>query len=164
MSFSSQNVHKKHACVVSNHVTAVSAEDPKAITIIHWNEGQGTLKKIKYDNGRILVDEPGYYYVYAKSCFRYSKLHDTEKMNISNVQLLQYIFHEKRTQSKITPIQLTKSGGTFKWNMKYNMFCAEQGRVVQLNKNDGLYVSVSNFWLLDPAADGTYFGAFKISD
>lgn len=142
-----------------------STKDPSAITIIHWNEGQGTLKKIKYHNGRILVDEPGYYYVYAKTCFRYAKDHDSEKVDVSNVQLLQYIYHEKRTQNKITPFQLTKSGGTLQWNIaKYNMFCAEQGRGVQLNKDDGLYVSVSNFWLLDPAADGTYFGVFKISD
>lgn len=163
-------VHKKDAsiyavqCVHSNHA-AVSAEDPSAITIIHWNEGQGTLKKIKYHDGRILVEEPGYYYVYAKTCFRYAKDHDSEKVNVSNVQLLQYIFHEKHTQNIISPIQLTKSGGTLQWNIAtYNMFCAEQGRAVQLNKGDGLYVSVSNFWLLDPAADGTYFGVFKISD
>ncbi|XP_056610981.1 tumor necrosis factor ligand superfamily member 11 isoform X1 [Triplophysa dalaica] len=141
-------------------------EDPIANTIIHWNEGQGTLKKIKYHDGRILVDEPGYYYVYAKTCFRYAKEHDTEKVDLSNIQLLQYIYHEKHTQNIISPIMLGKSGGTHRqWNIaKYNMFCAVQGRGVQLNKGDGLYVSVSYFWLLDPAADGTYFGAFKISD
>ncbi|KAA0715950.1 Tumor necrosis factor ligand superfamily member 11 [Triplophysa tibetana] len=143
-----------------------STKDPIANTIIHWNEGQGTLKKIKYHDGRILVDEPGYYYVYAKTCFRYAKEHETEKVDLSNIQLLQYIYHEKHTQNIISPIMLGKSGGTHRqWNIaKYNMFCAVQGRGVQLNKGDGLYVSVSYFWLLDPAADGTYFGAFKISD
>ncbi|XP_051564525.1 tumor necrosis factor ligand superfamily member 11-like [Myxocyprinus asiaticus] len=141
-----------------------SSKDPSPVTI-HWAENQGTLKKITYRNGRILVDEPGYYYVYAKTCFRYSEVHDLDKEDVSNVQLVQYIYHEKHTQSTIRPIPLTKSGGTLQWNTtSYNMYCVEQGRGIQLNKGDGLFVNVSNSWLLDREAEGTYFGTFKISE
>ncbi|XP_059417525.1 tumor necrosis factor ligand superfamily member 11 isoform X2 [Carassius carassius] len=123
------------------------------------------LKKMKYHDGRILVDEAGYYYVYAKTCFRYAEEHDSGKEDVSNVQLFQYIYHEKHTQSVITPVLLTKSGGTLQWNIAaYNMYCVEQGRGIQLNKGDGIFVRVSNAWLLDPAAEGTYFGTFKISN
>lgn len=134
--------------------------------MIHWDDFHGSnLKKMKYRDGRILVDEPGYYYVYAKTCFRYAEEHDTDKEDVSNLQLFQYIYHEKHTQSVIKPAILTKSGGTLQWNIaKYNMYCVEQGRGVQLTKADGIFVNVSNAWLLDPAAEGTYFGTFKISD
>ncbi|XP_073702143.1 tumor necrosis factor ligand superfamily member 11 [Garra rufa] len=143
-----------------------SAKDRNDLTIILWDDFQGpNLKKMKYHDGRLLVDETGYYYVYAKTCFRYAKEHDSSREDVSNVQLFQYIYHEKHTQSVITPISLTKSGGTLQWNISdYNMYCVEQGRGILLSKGDGLFVRVSNAWLLDPAAEGTYFGAFKISD
>lgn len=133
--------------------------------MITWDDFQGLNVKMRYHEGRILVDEAGYYYVYAKTCFRYAEEHDSSNEDVSNVQLFQYIYHEKHTQSVITPILLTKSGGTLQWNIaKYNMYCVEQGRGIQLSNGDGIYVNVSNAWLLDPAADGTYFGTFKISN
>ncbi|XP_016121278.1 tumor necrosis factor ligand superfamily member 10-like, partial [Sinocyclocheilus grahami] len=145
--------------------TNFSAKNRNALTMITWDDFQGLNVKMRYHDGRIQVDEAGYYYVYAKTCFRYAEEHDSSKEDVSNVQLLQYIYHEKHTQSVITPILLTKSGGTLQWNIaKYNMYCVEQGRGIQLNNNDGIFVNVSNAWLLDPAADGTYFGTFKISN
>uniref|UniRef100_A0A672L927 Tumor necrosis factor ligand superfamily member 11-like n=1 Tax=Sinocyclocheilus grahami TaxID=75366 RepID=A0A672L927_SINGR len=146
--------------------TKFAAKDQNELTIITWDDFQGlNLKKMKYRDERILVDEAGYYYVYAKTCFRYAEEHDSGKEDVSNVQLFQYIYHEKHTQSVITPIVLTKSGGTLQWNIApFNMYCVEQGRGIQLNKGDGIFVRVSNAWLLDPAAEGTYFGTFKISD
>uniref|UniRef100_A0A8C2IEH8 TNF superfamily member 11 n=1 Tax=Cyprinus carpio TaxID=7962 RepID=A0A8C2IEH8_CYPCA len=146
--------------------TNYAAKDRNELTIITWDDFQGwNLKKMKYHDGRILVDEAGYYYVYAKTCFRYAEEHDSGKVDVSNVQLIQYIYHEKHTQSVITPILLTKSGGTLQWNIApFNMYCVEQGRGIQLNKGDGILVRVSNAWLLDPAAEDTYFGTFKISD
>ncbi|KAI2660423.1 Tumor necrosis factor ligand superfamily member 11 [Labeo rohita] len=139
-------------------------KDRNDLTVILWDDFGG-LKKMKYHDGRLLVDETGYYYVYAKTCFRYAKEHESGEEDVSNVQLFQYICHEKHTQSVITPVHLTKSGGTLQWNISdYNMYCVEQGRGIQLSKGDGIFVSVSNAWLLDAAAEGTYFGAFKISD
>uniref|UniRef100_A0A8C1XYY8 TNF superfamily member 11 n=1 Tax=Cyprinus carpio TaxID=7962 RepID=A0A8C1XYY8_CYPCA len=145
--------------------TNFSVKNRDSLTMITWDDFQGLISGMRYHDGRILVDEAGYYYVYAKTCFRYAKVHDSSKQDVSNVQLIQYIYHEKSTQSVGTPISLTKSGGTLQWNIApYNMYCVEQGRGIQLNNGDGIYVSVSNAWLLDPAADGTYFGTFKISN
>ncbi|XP_043105658.1 tumor necrosis factor ligand superfamily member 11 [Puntigrus tetrazona] len=145
--------------------TNFSAKNRNDLTMITWDESQGLKYKTRHNAGRILVEEAGYYYVYAKTCFRYAEDHDSSKEDVSNLQLFQYIYHEKHTQSVITPILLTKSGGTLQWNIaKFNMYCVEQGRSIQLSNADGIYVNVSNAWLLDPAADGTYFGAFKISN
>ncbi|XP_030643147.1 tumor necrosis factor ligand superfamily member 11 [Chanos chanos] len=133
------------------------------VTMIHWDEGRGLLRKIKYHDGRILVDEEGYYYVYAKTCFRYAREH--EEQNESEVQLIQYICLKKHTQSTINPIVLTKSGGTQNWNnTTYNMYCVQQGRGILLSKGDGIFVKVSKSWLLDLEPEGSFFGAFKISN
>ncbi|KAG1945309.1 tumor necrosis factor ligand superfamily [Pimephales promelas] len=145
--------------------THFSPKDRNDLTMILWDDFHGDCLKIKYRDGRILVDEPGYYYVYAKTCFRYTEVHASDKVDVSNVQLFQYICHEKHTQSSSKPIVLAKSGSTLQWNIaEYNMYCVEQGRGVQLSKADGIFVNVSNAYLLDPAAEGTYFGTFKISD
>ncbi|TSL16022.1 Tumor necrosis factor ligand superfamily member 10 [Bagarius yarrelli] len=141
-----------------------ASTDSKALTTIHWNQYHGTLRKVKYHDGRFVMEEQGWYYVYAKTCFRYAPEHASKKQDVSNVQLFQYIFHESHTQNKLKPVMLSKSGGTFNWSdPDYNMYCAQQGRSVQLGRSDGLFVNVSNSWLLDPEPEGTYFGAFKMS-
>ncbi|XP_036395810.1 tumor necrosis factor ligand superfamily member 11 [Megalops cyprinoides] len=136
--------------------------------MIQWNEAQAHLEKIRYHDGRILVQEEGLYYVYAKTCFR---LYDVEPGSLSdylkdgNAQLFQYVYHEKYTQPTTTPKVLMKSGSTKRWKSEdYNMYCEQQGRLFRLKEGDGLYVSVSHLWMLDPEAEGSYFGAFKISN
>ncbi|XP_002663397.3 tumor necrosis factor ligand superfamily member 11 [Danio rerio] len=134
------------------------------LTQIAWDGMKAeNLKRMKYKDNRIIVDSPGYYYVYAKTCFRYHEIHSSEKVNISNIELGQYIYHEKHSRSE-PPTVLAKSSGTPEWNIKkYNKYCMEQGRGVRLEKDDRIYVKVSNAQLLDPAVEETYFGCFKIS-
>ncbi|XP_072541242.1 tumor necrosis factor ligand superfamily member 11 [Salminus brasiliensis] len=142
-----------------------SSTDPNIITTVYWDETRGTRNKVQYRDGRLLIQEQGWYYVYAKTCFRYARDHATKKQDVSNVQLIQYIYHEIHTQPKFKPALLSKSGGTLQWgNQSYNMYCAQQGRSAFLNKHDGIFVNVSNSWLLDPEPEGTYFGAFKMSN
>ncbi|CAB1347194.1 unnamed protein product, partial [Coregonus sp. 'balchen'] len=151
----------------------------KANTMIHWDEAQGHLKKMRYHDGRLLVDEPGLYSVYAKTCFRYYDLGpETEPggapehaiatpqaVDVSNAQLIQYISHEKHTSLPSKSVVLMKTGSTMHWNnSQYNMYCAQQGRGVMLQQGDGLFVNVSNAWMLDPEPEGTYFGAIKIGN
>ncbi|KAJ8349986.1 hypothetical protein SKAU_G00251160 [Synaphobranchus kaupii] len=137
--------------------------------MIQWNEAQGQLYKIRYHDGRILVQEGGLYYVYAKTCFR---LYDVELESESapefpqevNAQLIQYVYHEKHTQTT-RPMVLMKSGCTKRLKSPdYNMYCEQQGRLFRLREGDGLFVNVSNSWMLDPDAEGSYFGAFKTSN
>ncbi|KAL0963651.1 hypothetical protein UPYG_G00309110 [Umbra pygmaea] len=150
--------------------------------MIHWDDMQGHLRKILYRDGRLLVVESGLYYVYAKTCFRYYELGpETEPgespgqsraapqtVDINNVQLIQYISHEKHTSLPSKSVLLMKTGSTMRWNISqyniYNMYCAQQGRVVMLQHGDGLFVNVSNAWMLDPEPEGTYFGAIKIGN
>ncbi|TRY85981.1 hypothetical protein DNTS_021866 [Danionella cerebrum] len=141
-------------------------EDRNNLTRIPWEDARGeNLKKMTYRNERLLVEQPGYYYVYAKTCFRYIEEHESAKEDVSELQLFQYIYHEKHTQSVIEPLVLAQSVETFQWHiMKVNMHCMEQARGVRLGKNDSIFVSVSNAWLLDQDEYKTYFGSFKISD
>ncbi|XP_056320860.1 tumor necrosis factor ligand superfamily member 11 [Danio aesculapii] len=140
-------------------------KDQNGLTQIAWDDTQvQNLKRMKYSENRIIVDDPGYYYVYAKTCFRYHEIHNLEREDISKIELGQYIYHENNSRPE-PPTLLAKSSGTPKWNTeKYNKYCMEQGRGVRLEKDDRIYVKVSNARLLDPAVEETYFGSFKISD
>ncbi|XP_027020525.1 tumor necrosis factor ligand superfamily member 10 isoform X2 [Tachysurus fulvidraco] len=141
-----------------------ASTDSKVVTTIQWNQNHGTLIKVNYHDGRFVMKEQGLYYAYCKTCFRYAPDHASKKQDVSNVQLIQYIFHESHTQSNLKPVLLSKSGGTFNWSdPKYNMYCVQQGRSVRLGESDGLFVNVSNSWLLDPEPEGTYFGVFKMN-
>lgn len=123
-----------------------------------------------YQKGKLLVMEPGFYYVYAKTCFRYynyvgvsSSQTGTPQVDVSNTQLIQYIYYESIKNSKA--MMLMKTGSTMRWNnTTYNMYCAQQGRGIRLEDGDTLYVNVSNAWMLDPEGEGTYFGAIKLGN
>ncbi|XP_028292659.1 tumor necrosis factor ligand superfamily member 11 [Gouania willdenowi] len=140
--------------------------EPKAITI-DWDEVQGHRHRMGYQKGKLLVMESGFYYVYAKTCFRYYR-HGPEDpappVDVSNTQLIQYVYHENIRQNSKAAL-LMKTGSTMRWNdTSYNMYCAQQGRGVRLAEGDALFVNVSNAWMLDPEGEGTYFGAIKLGN
>lgn len=126
---------------------------------------------MNYQKGKLLVVESGFYYVYAKTCFRYYKYLPEDSIqvavptvDVSNTQLIQYIFHESIKQNS-KAVVLMKTGSTMRWNnTSYNMYCAQQGRGVRLEVGDALFVNVSNAWMLDPEGEGTYFGAIKLGN
>lgn len=124
-----------------------------------------------YQKGKLLVMESGFYYVYAKTCFRHYKYEQEDRsqagvqaVDVSNTQLIQYVYHESIKQNS-KAVVLMKTGSTMRWNnTSYNMYCAQQGRGVRLEEGDALFVNVSNAWLLDPEGEGTYFGAIKLGN
>lgn len=144
-------------------------------TLIHWNVEQGFLSQFGYQDGRILVRKPGLYYVYAKTCFRYydeleprlrgSPSDHRLAATSSPVQLIQYIFHERPSGgATLRPTVVMKSGSTQHWRVGgYHMYCQQQGGAIALRTGDGLFVRVSNAWMLDPEAEGSYFGMFRIT-
>lgn len=144
--------------------------EPKAITI-DWDEVHGYRHRMGYQKGKLLVMESGFYYIYAKTCFRYYKYGPEESspagvppVDVSNTQLIQYVYHESIKQNSKSVV-LMKTGSTMRWNnTSYNMYCAQQGRGVRLEEGDALYVNVSNAWMLDPEGEGTYFGAIKLGN
>ncbi|XP_029386883.1 tumor necrosis factor ligand superfamily member 11 isoform X2 [Echeneis naucrates] len=142
---------------------------PQAITI-DWEEKHGYHHRMGYQKGKLMVLESGFYYVYAKTCFRYYRIPEDSSqpeipsVDISNTQLIQYVFHESiKWNSKA--VILMKTGSTMRWNdTSYNMYCAQQGRGVRLDEGDALFVNVSNAWMLDLEGEGTYFGAIKLGN
>lgn len=144
--------------------------EPKAITI-DWDEVHGYRHKMGYQKGKLQVEEAGFYYVYAKTCFRYYKPVSEDggqagpaAGDVSNAQLIQYVYHESIKQNSKAMV-LMKTGSTMRWNnTSYNMYCAQQGRGVRLEEGDALFVNASNAWLLDPEGEGTYFGAIKLGN
>ncbi|KAM9804435.1 tumor necrosis factor ligand superfamily member 11 [Neosynchiropus ocellatus] len=153
---------------IRTHQELSKKGEPKAITI-DWDEEHGYRHRIGYMKGKMLVMESGFYYIYAKTCFRYYKYVPEESsqagtppVDVSNAQLIQYVYYESiKKNSKAT--LLMKTGSTMRWNnTSYNMYCAQQGRGVRLEEGDALYVNVSNAWMLDPEGEGTYFGAVKL--
>ncbi|XP_072301035.1 tumor necrosis factor ligand superfamily member 11 [Eucyclogobius newberryi] len=136
---------------------------PDTVTI-EWDNNQGDLHCMTYNKGKLFIEEPGYYYVYAKTCFRYYyDADEVSNVDFSNLQLIQYIYHDIRTQN--TRVRLMKTGSTGQWNNRsYNMYCAQQGRGVRLDQGDALSVNVSNAWLLDLDTEGTYFGVIKLAN
>lgn len=139
--------------------------------IIDWDEVHGYCNRMGYQKGKLLVLESGFYYVYAKTCFRYAIFRPENNSqvgaplpDVSNAQLIQYIYHESFKQNGKAS-QLTKTGSTVHWEKtNYNMHCAQQGRGMRLEDGDALYVEVSNAWMLDPDTLGTYFGAVKLGN
>ncbi|RXN29521.1 tumor necrosis factor ligand superfamily member 11-like protein [Labeo rohita] len=139
-------------------------------TLLHWNPDQGHLSHFGYRDGRILVQKPGLYYIYAKTCFRHYEGLETYAgsgpgSSDGGVQLIQYVHQQRFSQSATSssPV-LMKTGSTRVWRRgDYHMCCQQQGGVFSLRPGDALFVSVSNSWMLDPEAEGSYFGAFRIS-
>uniref|UniRef100_A0A7N8YF55 TNF superfamily member 11 n=1 Tax=Mastacembelus armatus TaxID=205130 RepID=A0A7N8YF55_9TELE len=137
---------------------------PRAITI-DWDEVHGYHNRMGYQKGKLLVMESGFYYVYAKTCFRYYKYTPEDSsqagtlpVDVSNSQLIQYVYHESIKQNSKAQM-LMKTGSTMRLNnTSYNMYCAQQGRGLRLEEGDTLFVNVSNAWMLDPEGEGTYFG------
>ncbi|XP_061579212.1 tumor necrosis factor ligand superfamily member 11 [Cololabis saira] len=155
---------------------------------IDWDKDHGDIRQMGYEKGKLMVMESGFYYVYAKTCFRYYAIEDSGQagippadvsnahrrdpglntrispVDVNNPQLIQYVYHESIKQNR-KAVVLMKTGTTMRLNgTSYNMYCAQQGRGVHLFKGDTLSVNVSNAWMLDKEPEGTYFGAIKLGN
>ena len=125
---------------------------------------------MSYQKGKLLVKELGFYYVYAKTCFRYYNTPEDSSppggppVDVRNTQLIQYVYRESIKQNS-KAFMLMKTGSTVRLNStSYNMYCAQQGRGVRLEEGDTLFVNVSNARMLDLDGAGTYFGAIKLGN
>ncbi|XP_062383814.1 tumor necrosis factor ligand superfamily member 11-like [Sardina pilchardus] len=181
--------HKSRTPVAHLPINPASASGQRDVhaTIVHWSADRGHLAQLQYRDGRILFRKPGQYYVYAQTCFRYynepevSAAPSSRPAASSNtghqhappappaapspVQLIQYVFLERPNRgSPLRSSLVMKAGSTQRWHSGYHMSCQHQGRVVALRPGDGLYVSVANAWMLDPEAEGSYFGAFRVAE
>lgn len=94
------------------------------------------LYKMKYDNGTLIIQEEGYYYVYSKVFFSIGSESFTHDINVKT---------ERYAGGFITLLQSRNISPRIKEStidrIQSNSFL---GGVFHLNKNDAIYVNTSN--------------------
>lgn len=156
----------------SHELCSCRSTEGNSAIVIEWDGRPENLRRMSYRNGKLRVEESGFYYVYANTCFRHYNLEpyssgprEDPPVDIGNpTQLFQYFYRESIRQNG-KEIVLMKTGSSMRWNnTSFNMYCAQQSRGVHLVEGDALFVNVSNAFLLDQEAEKTYFGAIKLGN
>ncbi|XP_070609728.1 tumor necrosis factor ligand superfamily member 10 [Erythrolamprus reginae] len=140
--------------------------------IISWQPSvyPSFLHNILLNNGELIIQQPGFYYIYAQTYFRFRRSEsadptaDSDLESIRNPnQLVQYI--SKFTDYYPEAILLMKSARTSCWSKKaeYGLYSIYQGGVYQLRRNDRIFVSISYAELVDMDKEASFFGAFLVS-
>uniref|UniRef100_A0A7M4DY92 Tumor necrosis factor ligand superfamily member 11 n=1 Tax=Crocodylus porosus TaxID=8502 RepID=A0A7M4DY92_CROPO len=132
------------------------------LTSWHHNKGQANLSNMTFIDGRLIVNQDGFYYVYANICFRH---HETSgNLTRKGLQLMVYItkanFKTKRADV------LMKGGSTKYWsgNSEFHFYSVNVGGFFKFKFGEVIGIQVSNPSLLDSSQEATYFGAFKVTE
>ncbi|KAL7990994.1 hypothetical protein Chor_014424 [Crotalus horridus] len=140
--------------------------------IISWQSSvyPSFLHNVLLNNGELIIQQPGFYYIYAQTYFRFRESEgvesnaDPDSDSIRNPkQMVQYI--SKFTDYYPEAILLMKSARTSCWseNVEYGLYSIYQGGVFQLRRNDKIFVSISYQELVDMDKEASFFGAFLVS-
>ncbi|ETE72950.1 Tumor necrosis factor ligand superfamily member 10 [Ophiophagus hannah] len=140
--------------------------------IISWQSSvyPSFLHNVLLNNGELIIQQPGFYYIYAQTYFRFRQSEgvgpsaDPDSESIRNPkQMVQYI--SKFTDYYPEAILLMKSARTSCWSKKaeYGLYSIYQGGVFQLRRNDRIFVSISYVELVDMDKEASFFGAFLVS-
>ncbi|XP_063162511.1 tumor necrosis factor ligand superfamily member 10 [Candoia aspera] len=140
--------------------------------IISWQSSMypSFLYNVMLNNGELIIQQAGLYYIYSQTYFRFRESEDAElnadpdSDSVRNAkQMVQYI--SKFTDYYPEAILLMKSARTSCWSKKagYGLYSIYQGGVFQLRRNDRIFVSVSYEDLVDMDREASFFGAFLIS-
>ncbi|XP_052590184.1 tumor necrosis factor ligand superfamily member 11 [Peromyscus californicus insignis] len=149
------------------HLTINAANIPSGshkVSLSSWYHDRGWAKisNMTLSNGKLRVNQDGFYYLYANICFRH---HETSgDLATEYLQLMVYIV---KTSIKIpSSHNLMKGGSTKYWsgNSEFHFYSINVGGFFKLRAGEEISVQVSNPSLLDPDQDATYFGAFKVQD
>lgn len=128
------------------------------------------LQNILLKNGELIIQQPGFYYIYAQTYFRFRESEGVEpnahpdSESVRNPkQMVQYI--SKFTDYYPEAILLMKSARTSCWSKEaeYGLYSIYQGGVFQLRRNDRIFVSISYEELVDMDKEASFFGAFLVS-
>ncbi|NXP85302.1 TNF10 factor, partial [Passerina amoena] len=126
--------------------------------ITHWGHGSlvSHVQNMTYRAGRLRVEQPGKYYVYAQIYFRYRGAGRD-----SGPQLVQCIQWQP---AHGPPVLLLKGVGTKCWapEADYGLHALYQGGLFELKAGDELFVSVSSLAIDSSDAAASYFGAFRL--
>lgn len=114
------------------------------------------VQNMTYRAGRLRVEQPGKYYVYAQIYFRYRGAGRD-----SGPQLVQCIQWQP---AHSPPVLLLKGVGTKCWapEADYGLHALYQGGLFELKAGDELFVSVSSLAIDSSDTAASYFGAFRL--
>nr|XP_039329239.1 tumor necrosis factor ligand superfamily member 11 isoform X2 [Saimiri boliviensis boliviensis] len=149
------------------HLTINATSIPsgsRKVSLSSWYHDRGWAKisNMTFNNGKLIVNQDGFYYLYANICFRH---HETSgDLATEYLQLMVYV---TKTSIKIPRSQTLMKGGSTKYwsgNSEYHFYSINVGGFFKLRSGEEISIEVSNPSLLDPDQDATYFGAFKVRD
>ncbi|NWI94060.1 TNF10 factor, partial [Pitta sordida] len=136
---------------------------------INWEssrKGHSFLHNLELRNGELVIPQTGFYYIYSQIYFRFRESENEDSDFVGKVwnpkQLVQYIY---KLTNYPEPILLLKSARTSCWSKKaeYGLYSTYQGGVFELQREDRIFVSVSNSDFVDMDKEASFFGAFMIS-
>ncbi|XP_078523589.1 tumor necrosis factor ligand superfamily member 10 [Lissotriton helveticus] len=125
--------------------------------------GQSFLNNVDLQNGELIIQKTGFYYIYSQTYFRYQEpepsAHSFGTKRVK--QMVQYIY---KVTSYPEPILLMKSAKTTCWSKtaEFGLHSIHQGGVFELKQRDRIFVSVSDRNLIDMDKEASFFGAFLI--
>ncbi|XP_059715565.1 tumor necrosis factor ligand superfamily member 10-like isoform X1 [Haemorhous mexicanus] len=126
--------------------------------ITHWGHGSllSHVQNMTYRAGRLRIEQPGKYYVYAQIYFRYRSAGRD-----SGPQLVQCIQWQPAYSP---PVLLLKGVGTKCWapEADFGLHALYQGGLFELKAGDELFVSVSSLAIDSSDTAASYFGAFRL--
>uniref|UniRef100_A0A8C0UGB9 Tumor necrosis factor ligand superfamily member 11 n=1 Tax=Cyanistes caeruleus TaxID=156563 RepID=A0A8C0UGB9_CYACU len=132
------------------------------LTSWHHDKGQAHLSNMTFSDGKLIVNQDGFYYLYANICFRH---HETSgNLTKRGLQLMVYVI---KTNFKIRRFDvLMKGGSTQYWSgsSEFHFYSVNVGGFFKLKSGEMISIQVSNPLLLDSSQEATYFGAFKVRD
>ncbi|XP_065600066.1 tumor necrosis factor ligand superfamily member 11 [Cyrtonyx montezumae] len=132
------------------------------LTSWHHDKGQANLSNMTFSDGKLIVNQDGFYYLYANICFRH---HETSgNLTKRGLQLMVYM---TKTNLKIRRSDVLMKGGSTKYwsgNSEFHFYSVNVGGFLKLKSGDMISIQVSNPLLLDSSQEATYFGAFKVRD
>ncbi|XP_010020092.1 PREDICTED: tumor necrosis factor ligand superfamily member 11 [Nestor notabilis] len=132
------------------------------LTSWHHDKGQANLSNMTFKDGKLTVNQDGFYYLYANICFRH---HETSgNLTKRGLQLMVYM---TKTNLKIRRSDVLMKGGSTKYwsgNSEFHFYSVNVGGFFKLKSGEMISIQVSNPLLLDSSQEATYFGAFKVRD
>uniref|UniRef100_A0A8C5X4C7 Tumor necrosis factor ligand superfamily member 11 n=1 Tax=Malurus cyaneus samueli TaxID=2593467 RepID=A0A8C5X4C7_9PASS len=132
------------------------------LTSWHHDKGQANLSNMTFSDGKLIVNQDGFYYLYANICFRH---HETSgNLTKRGLQLMVYVI---KTNLKMRRFDVLMKGGSTKYwsgNSEFHFYSVNVGGFFKLKSGEMISIQVSNPLLLDSSQEATYFGAFKVRD
>ncbi|XP_041050742.1 CD40 ligand-like [Carcharodon carcharias] len=111
---------------------------------------------INYTSGKLVITEPGFYYVYCQISFRLSS---NKSDNLTSAPFLQYVYLQRIKEQATLLMKASKTPVDKKEAASFNS--VNQGGVFKLKTGDKLFVTVTKTDLLSYDR-ATYFGIFQL--